>query len=266
MTQRECFICTGDLVPNDNELEMLEISFGTSQDDWMITSTIRCSKVLIKLERPVDYTDTDPDEVRDLVAREAQNTAQMWLSVIGFVEGASYSTRISTIEDPTGCIRELTPKPRFTSRSEDLGIENAKELAGSVAALSIKNEYFRRALHDYVTALNFTLDSPFYLYRALETLSHHFSDDCEKKNPAHAWSKMHDSLGTSKSDIDELLTPDANKIRHGEPLGQQKFFNSYLRRYDALKYVRDALLAFLINNSESDLDLQLPDLGRTINS
>ena len=237
---------------------MPEISLGPNQDGWTITSTIRCSKVLIKLEGPVDYTDSDPDEVRDLVAREAQNTAQMWLSVIGFVEGTSYSTRISTIEDSTGCIRKLTPKPRSRSRSEDLGIENAKELAEHVAALSITNEYFRRALHDYVTALNFTLDSPFHLYRALDTLRKHF----DKKK----WDKMHESLGTSKSEIDALLTLDATKIRHGDPLNQQELFNSYLKHYDASKYVRDALLTFLIKNSESDLDLQLPDMGRTINS
>lgn len=266
MTQREYFICTGDLVPDDNELEMPEISLGPNQDGWTITSALRCSKVLIKLEGPVDYTDSDPDEVCDLVAREAQNTAQMWLSVIGFVEGTSYSTRISTIEDSTGCIRKLTRKPRSRSRSEDLGIENAKELAEHVAALSITNEYFRRALHDYVTALNFTLDTPFYLYRALDTLRKHFSDDCEKKNLAHAWSKMHGSLGTSKSEIDALLILDATKIRHGDPLNQQELFNSYLKHYDASQYVRDALLTFLIKNSESDLDLQLPDMGRTINS
>lgn len=250
-------MCTGDLVPNDNELEMLETPLGAGQDGWIMTSTIRCSKVLIKLERPVDYTDIDPDEIRDLVAREAQYRAQMWLSVIGFVEGTSYSTRISTIEDSTGCIRKLASKPRSRSRSDDLGIENAKELAGSVAALSIKNEYFRRALHDYVTALNFTLDSPFYLYRALDTLRKHFDND---------WSKMHKSLGTSKSEIDARLTLDATKIRHGDPLNQQELLNSYLKHYDASKYVRDALLTFLVKNSESDLDLQLPDLDRTINS
>ena len=233
--QRERFICTGDLIPNDNELGMHEAPLRERQGDWIITTTIRCSKVLVKLEGPVDYTKIDPREMRDFVAREAQYTAQMWLAVIGFVEGASYSTRISTIEDSTGCIRKLGPKPWFGSHGEDLGIENAKKIAKIVTALSIKNDYFRSALHDYVTALNFTVDAPFFLYRTLETLSKHYG----------GWDKMHQSLGTNKRAIDALLTPYANKIRHGKALNEQMLLNSYLEHYDALKYVRQALLDFL---------------------
>ena len=251
MVQRETFICIGDLIPEDNELEMPETRLGSKQDNWIITTEIQCSKVLVKLEAPVTHTDIDPRAVRDLAVRQAQYTAQTWLSVIGFVEGASYSTRISTIEDSTGCIRELGPKPRFGSDGKDLGIENAKEFFGAAAVLST-NQYFRGALHDYVTALNFTLDSPFYLYRALDTLRKHFDND---------WVKMNQSLGTNKSKTDALLTTYANEIRHGKSLDQQKLFDAYLGHYDALKYVRNTLLTFLVENSKSDFNLQLPDLG-----
>ncbi len=263
--QRERFICTGDLIPNDYGLGMREAPLKERQGDWIVTTTIRCSKVLVELEGPVDYTDIDPRAMRDLVAREAQESAQRSLSVIGFVEGASYSTRISTIEDSTGCIRKLGPKPGFGFHGEDLGFENAKEIAKIVRELSITNENFQGALHDYVTALNFTPDASFYLYRALETLSHHFSDDCEKKNSARAWTKMHESLGTRESEI-KVIKAYADEIRHGKSPDQQKLFNSYLEHHSMLKYVRDALLAFIIKNSKSDLNLQLPDLGRTISS
>ncbi|MYE63739.1 MAG: hypothetical protein F4X29_10650 [Rhodothermaceae bacterium] len=231
---------------------MPETRMESKQDDWIITTAIRYSKVLVKVETPVNHTDIDPRAIRDLVVREAQYTAQMWLSVIGFVEGTSYSTRIFTIEDSIGCIRELGPKPRFGSDGKDLGIENAKEFFGAAAVLSSTNQYFRGALHDYVTALNFTLDSPYYLYRALDTLRKHFDDD---------WVKMNQSLGTNKSKTDALLTTYANEIRHGESLDQQKLFDAYLGHYDALKYVRNALLTFLVKNSGSDFNLQLPDLG-----
>ena len=212
MAQRETFVCIGDLIPEDHELGMPETPLRSRHDEWITTTAIRCSKVFIKLEIPGDYTEIDPRALRDLVVREAQHTAQMWLSVIGFVEGATYLTRISTIEDSAGCIRELGPKPRFGFLGEDLEIENAKEFAGPAAALSITNIHFRGALHDYVTALNFTLDSPFYLYRALDTLRKHFDND---------WDKMHQSLGTNRSTTDALLTTHATKIRHGESLDQQ---------------------------------------------
>ncbi|MDE2770549.1 MAG: hypothetical protein OXI44_05160 [Bacteroidota bacterium] len=255
MTKPEYFICIGGLVPEDNELGMPETPLRSRHDDWITTTAIRCSKVFIKLEIPGDYTEIDPRALRDLVVREAQNTAQMWLSVIGFVEGASYSTRISTIEDSTGCIRALGPKPRFGPRSEDLRIENAKGFAGAAAVLSGTNEHFRRALHDYVTALNFTPDSPFYLYRALDSLRKHFDND---------WENMHLSLGTSKSRTDELLTTYANKIRHGESLDQQMLFNAYRGHHKALKYVRNALRTFLIKNNQADINPALPNLGPTV--
>ncbi len=261
MTQQECFICTGDLIPNDSELHLPKTPpLRAMQDEWTTTTAIRCSQVIIRLEGPVDYMDTNPLAVRDLVARQAQHTAQMWLSIIGFVEGASYSTRISTIEDSNGYIRRLGPKPKFGVHGENLEIENAKKTAKIVADLSITNVHFRRALHDYGTALDFTLDSPFYLYRALDILRKHYGHD-NKTN----WEKMHRALGTKKVDIDKLITPYANAIRHGESLGEQELLDSYLGHYKALKYVRDALLIFLIQNSESDLNLKLPDLSRTIN-
>ena len=139
MIKPEYFICIGDLVPEDNELGMPETPLRSRDDDWITTTAIRCSKVLVKLEGPFDYAEIDPRALRDLVVREAQNTAQMWLSVIGFVEGSSYSTRLSTIKDSTGCIRELGPKPKFGFHDKDLEIENAKEFAGPTAALSITN-------------------------------------------------------------------------------------------------------------------------------
>ena len=255
MIQQESFICIGDLIPEDNELGLAETPLRSRYDDWITATAIRRSKVLVRLKGPVDYTEIDPRAVRDLVVREAQNTAEMWLSVIGFVEGASHSTRISTIEDSTGCIRELGPKPKFGFHDEDLEIENAKELARPAAALSITNMHFRGALHDYVTALNFTPNSPFYLYRALDTLRKHFDNN---------WDKMHLSLGTNKSTTDALLTTYATKIRHGESLDQRELFDSYRRHYETSKFVRDALLVFLIKNSESDLNMQLPGLDRTI--
>ncbi len=249
--QQEYFICTGDIIPEDDELGMPETPLRYRQDDWTTTVAIRCSKVFIKIEGDCNDANIDPRALRDLVFRESQYIAQMWLSIIGFVEGASYSVRISTIEDSSGCIRELGAKPKFGSSGIDLEIENAKEIAGFVAALSITNEHFRKALRDYMIALNFTLDSPFFLYRSLETLSKHFDGD---------WNKMHQSLGTSRSAIEEFIKRAADEVRHGISLDEQTLFNAYRGHYDALKYVRDTLLTFLLRNSETSLDMQIPEL------
>ena len=93
------------------------------------------------------------------------------------------------------------------------------------------------------------------MYRALDTLRKHFDDD---------WDKMHQSLGTTELKTKSLLATYANKIRHGKSLNLQELFDAYLGHYDALKYVRNALLTFLTNNSQPDINLQLPNLGRAV--
>jgi len=244
MVQREFFICTGDLIPEDNELRSPEFPLGETKGDWKTTTVIGPAKVIVKLEGCVDYTYNDARAVRDLAAREAQETAQIWLSVIGFMKGASYSTRISTIEDSAGCIRKLGPRPSFGSDGEDLGIEKTKENTRRIIQLSISNEHFRHALYDYVTALNFTPYSPFFLYRSLEALHQHYG----------GWDGMHQSLGTSESEIIRLTKTHADVIRHGKSLDEQQLQDAYLGHLEASKYVRDTLLAFLFKNSRSDLD------------
>ena len=109
------------------------------------------------------------------------------------------------------------------------------------------------ALLDYGTALNLTPYSPFYMYRALEALCNHYGE----------WEKMHQALGTNECAIKTLIKKYADKIRHAKPLDEEEFGESYLKYYHALKYVRDTLLAFLIRNSEPELNMQMPDLSST---
>ena len=72
---------------------------------------------------------------------------------------------------------------------------------------------------------------------------------------------MHQAIGTDERTIKELIQIYADKIRHGNPLDEEGSQESYLKYYHALKYVRDTLVAFLIRNSESELNMQMPDLS-----
>ena len=123
-------MCTGDLVPDDNQLGMPETTLSTRNPlGWNSTIEIQDSKVTVKLEGPVDRTIIDSDVIRDLATREAQYHAELWLSVFNFVEGASHSTRISRIIDSTGRKRKVSPKPKFISGGEDLQFQNREALA-----------------------------------------------------------------------------------------------------------------------------------------
>ena len=164
MIQQESFVCTGDLIPDNNQLGMPETKLPTRNPrDWTSTIKIQDLIVTVKLEGPVDCTNTNPDVIRDWAIRDAQDLAELWLSIINFVEGASYSVRISRIVDSIGRTRTVSPKPRLFSRGGDLQFPDREVLAGRVTRLAITNEHFRMALLYCGTALNLTPYSPFYM-------------------------------------------------------------------------------------------------------
>ena len=245
LMQRESFICTGDLIPKDNELHLAEIRL--EEGDWISNTEIRHSIVRVQLNVPSGHRYADNRVQRTIILRAAQYYADMWLSVVSFAEGACYSTQILRIEDSTGSVQEFSPRLKFGSEAGDLRNGIAENTAGLVARMSLTNIQFGLAVGDYATALRWTRDASFHCYRALEILCQHFGGD---------WKKMHELLGTNQCAIYTLIKQHADKVRHGELPDYQELDRS---TWFALAYVRDTLLAFLINNMP-DTNLELPVL------
>ena len=247
--QREVFICTGDLVPRDNELTLAEVQLEV--EEWDSTTEIMHSIVRVKLDAPSAHEGVDSRAQRTQVLRAAQYFADMWLSVVSFAEGACYSTQIFKIEDSAGCIREFGPRLKFGPGAGDLRFRDAENVAGLVAEMSLRNTHFEMAVGNYTTALRWSQDAPFHCYRALEILCEHFGGN---------WEKMHESLGTNQCAIYTLIKQHADLVRHGR---SPDFQEMDLSTWYALTYIRDTLLAFLIKNSTTKTNLELPVLDHS---
>ncbi|GEM_PF-4822727 len=91
----------------------------------------------------------------------------------------------------------------------------------------------RVALRDWRIALSEKGDDyPFYCYRALESIRWHFQDDDSDEGRARAWTKMHESLGTSHQDFEQLSKDVSGIIRLGprhKLLGTKQEYMALLR-------------------------------------
>lgn len=241
-----------DLVVN---LEGLPLYDENGEVYCILTVIIDNSIVHVILEEPIVPEGADPRQVRTAASRDSQFWADMILAAINFEEGGTFTVRISRIFDESFTGRHLGPRPNFGHEAETLKIENHIGIGKDVLLLSFGNKWFARAMLDYSTAMRWSHDAPFYCYRALEALSRHYD---EKKSKA--WTKMHKSLGTNRCAIYTLIQQHADPIRHAE---DPDYVELERLPYYALTYVRDTLLAFLIKNSETDIDRELPVLDHS---
>ena len=234
---REKYVCTGDLLPEDHSLGLAPLTY--PQGNWNLTVGIEHSMVRVELDVPKAHNQLDTRVHSYSLLRGAQDIADWWLSVISFFDGGRYSTRISRIEDASGCIRDFGPRIEFGLDGEDLRVERTNAIAGAVTKLAHTNRHFELALRDYAAGLRWSQDAAFHCYRALEALRWHYGGK---------WAAMHKSLGTNHCAIYTLIQQHADKIRHGEPLEEEDYRELDRSAYYALKYVRDTLKAFMIEN------------------
>lgn len=91
---------------------------------------------------------------------------------------------------------------RFSGKELDITIEDM------IDTKVINNINFRNCLSIYRRALQETSMSGFYCYMAIEAIRSHLG--------GRDWQKMHDVLGTSREQVDELIKRYADVVRHGD--------------------------------------------------
>ena len=269
MQQQELFICSGSLIPEDHELG-LTTGWQTC-GDWDMLVEIKCSRVMVSLKAPRAHEGVFLRVRNGTVMRTAQYFADMWLPIVSFGEGASYATRIIEMENADGYVKRFGPGHRYGDGPDDhFSVEGYLSHVGSYADLIAEDVWFGRAMQDYANALHISEDTPFYCYRALETLMHHYCRKCRNgedcKNCSN-WYEMHAELGTSRCAI-EKIKPYADK-RHGRPFSMSDFEEletkgGNVSMLEMLKDVRDTLQAFVIKHKPwSGCDGELPKLDCT---
>ncbi len=246
------FRCSGKLDPEDHYLtaNLEGIRLPDASGGVYCTSKVEVdnSEVHVILEGLSVHEETDIRAVRARVMQIAQLLADTILSTVSFQEGGNYSVRLSNICDETFIERELGPRFTFGHEAQTLKIEHHDGINKDIVLLAFRNDWFRKAVIDYSTALKWSADAPFHCYRALDALCQHFDGN---------WNKMHESLGTNHCAIYTLIQQHADPIRHAKDPDYEKL--AQIPWY-ALTYVRDTLLAFMIKNGATDADRRLPVL------
>lgn len=248
----QCFRCKGKLDPKDDHLTVQydNIPINDPNGGHLCTISVRVnnSVVYVILKDMKVPEEVNIEVVRYDIMRQAQFLAEMVLSVISYGEGGNFSVRINSVRDQNCPETIIGPRLRFGDRGETLAIEDYDTIKNRVLSLACSNEWFQRAVKDYTAALKWSTDAPFYCYRAIESLYHHF-DSC--------WNRMHEALGTNECVIKTLIKPYADTVRHGN---DPDFAMLDETAYYALKYVRDTLWAFMINEGVIDANSKMPIL------
>jgi hypothetical protein len=88
------------------------------------------------------------------------------------------------------------------------------EILGRTTMTALSNPFAQSALADVRNALRFDSDSPFFCYRALDSLRAHYAAANNVTSEATQWDMMRSDLGIQKSDI-LALKAFADSRRHG---------------------------------------------------
>jgi hypothetical protein len=107
----------------------------------------------------------------------------------------------------------------FDPQDEVIGARETKLTVQEISALFITNDGVpvRRCLNDLHMALKDHADSPFYCYRALETVRWHLGNKVGAVKDKEQWEVLRQSLGVDRSAI-EKVKKHADSLRHGIPI------------------------------------------------
>jgi hypothetical protein len=132
------------------------------------------------------------------------------LDALGFHIGAVLTPEITGGFIAPNQILIIDPLWRDVSQGEG-GITPASALEPFVKA-SIENHSVRLALADLNSARDRPEDAPFYAYRAVECVRHHFDEGSRDRKAA--WERMRNELGQEENEL-RWLKDHADTRRHG---------------------------------------------------
>lgn len=158
----------------------------------------------------VDSEEPDIFTLRNIVRSEAEFVT----NVAGFLHGYGYDVEItkafSETLDPTQVFGIDIPVLSARAKDRDTGA-----LVNVIFPLCYGPHaiYIRRCLADLSFAIKRADDTPFYCFRALESLRQSFGADLSE---AEQWKLMGAAVGTTKAEMEPLRTR-AFPARHGIP-------------------------------------------------
>jgi hypothetical protein len=139
-------------------------------------------------------------------------TLQCVLDALGLHLGARLDPEIKGGHvSGVGVTGAVTRMPAFGTEDEPAV---SGDILGRTALTGLQNEFLQSALADMRHALRFDSDSPFFCYRALDSLRGHFASTTDTSSNKASWERLRSELGIDRGEIMELKKF-ADSRRHG---------------------------------------------------
>lgn len=202
---------SGVVLPERAHLSVSEVRSELRSPDG--SSYARLALNIFNNQISVIVESDEPDilTLRNVVRLEAEFVA----NVAGFLSGFGYDIEITKVFGealtPTLVFGIDIPVLSERAKSRDLGhlVNTIFSLCFGPGAI-----YIRRCLADLSFAIKRPDDTPFYCYRAIESLRQSFGADLSE---GEQWREMAAAVGSSKEEMEPLRTR-AFPARHGVPL------------------------------------------------
>lgn len=180
--------------------------------------------------------------LKNLVAQ----AEQIVLNAIAFTRGSVFDVDIISVIREHGDASDGSFEVHYLENIHDVisakkssptTLQQIYEICISDDGLSL-----RRCLNDLRTALREVNDSPFYCYRAIETIKGHVGDRFGETTDKGQWEITREVLGLNRTDL-EVVKELADPLRHGRAI---KFEGSEWRKIISISWdVTDAYIRFL---------------------
>jgi len=202
---------SGVVLPERAPLSVSEVHSQIVGPDGKTYATLALNICNNQISVVVESDEPDIFTLRNIVRSEAEFVT----NVAGFLCGYGYDIEITKAFgdalDPTQVFGIDIPVLANRTEGRDLGL-----LVNAIFSLCFGPDaiYIRRCLADLSFAIKRADDTPFYCFRALESLRQSFGVELSE---AEQWKAMAEAVGSSKTEMEPLRTR-AFPARHGVPM------------------------------------------------
>ncbi|MFA5901766.1 MAG: hypothetical protein WC829_21935 [Hyphomicrobium sp.] len=168
----------------------------------------------------------------------AEQFASLVTNALGFYLGTGYSIELIQIVEDDGTPHVIGARPNGPD-GEILGLPEDEALFERALRLSVSDVFLRFAIADYIRAITDIGDCGTYCYRAIESIK----SACAFTAKIDSWQPMHDALGTSRDEIEQIVKKFADPVRHGNWIELPP--TTGVERYTMLKLTRNILLSYI---------------------
>jgi hypothetical protein len=209
----ENYFVQGIVLPERAKFELKWAVKGThlaSGEFYSADITIVCNQVAIWLESDVEIQTLD---LKHLVNYIVVNQ----LSAVSYIVGCVFDfqvTRVINRSRGVDYVYGIENNIIYGRRSQEgfeLDLAKIRDLQ-----LGMHGMLIHRCLVDLTSAMRYREDTPFYCYRAIESLKHHYClmNDISTRNDGERWANFRDGCGFSREQI-MWVSELAKDLRHG---------------------------------------------------